>query len=85
MYAFTARRAGRLAPTMSRENWVGLESNPQVMTEYAHKLGMASAWEFTDVLGLDEQMLKLVPEPCAGCIFLYPFGEQNMLVVNLLK
>ena len=24
---------------MSRENWVGLESNPEVLTQYAHKLG----------------------------------------------
>ena len=55
---------------MPGEHWVGLESNPQVMTEYAQKLGMAEHWAFTDVLGLDEAMLKLVPEPCAGCIFL---------------
>ena len=31
--------AGR---SMSRENWVGLESNPEVLTQYAHKLGGAS-------------------------------------------
>ena len=24
-----------------RENWVGLESNPEVLTEYAHKMGVS--------------------------------------------
>ena len=23
------------------ENWVGLESNPEVLTEYAHKMGVS--------------------------------------------
>ena len=27
--------------TISSENWVGLESNPEVLTEYAHKMGVS--------------------------------------------
>lgn len=60
---------------MSRENWVGLESNPEVLTQYAHKLGMNEEWAFTDVFGLDEESLRCVPQPCVGAIFLYPFGQ----------
>ena len=59
----------------SRENWVGLESNPEVMTEYAHKMGVEKSWGFTDVLGLDDDSLKMVPSPCVGIIFLYPFAQ----------
>lgn len=57
------------------QHWVGLESNPEVMTEYAHKLGVDKSWAFSDVVGLDEDSLKLVPEPCLGLIFLYPFSQ----------
>jgi len=58
-----------------QENWVGLESNPEVMSEYAHKLGMHAAWAFSDCWGLDDEALKHVPQPCVGCIFLYPFTQ----------
>lgn len=57
------------------QNWVGLESNPEVLTEYAHKLGVDKSWGFSDVVGLDEEALKMVPEPCLGLIFLYPFSQ----------
>ena len=57
------------------QNWVGLESNPEVLTEYAHKLGVDKSWGFSDVIGLDEDALKMVPEPCIGLIFLYPFSQ----------
>lgn len=57
------------------ENWVGLESNPEVLTEYAHKLGVDKSWGFSDVVGLDDESLKMVPDPCAGLIFLYPYSQ----------
>ena len=59
----------------SRENWVGLESNPTVMTEYAQKLGVSDRWAFSDCWGLDADALRHVPKPCVGCIFLYPFSQ----------
>ena len=57
------------------QNWVGLESNPEVLTEYAHKLGVDKSWGFADVVGLDEDSLSYVSEPCLGLIFLYPFSQ----------
>ena len=60
------------------ENWVGLESNPEVLTEYAHKMGVAKSWGFSDVVGLDDDSLKYVPAPVVGLIFLYPFSQVEM-------
>ena len=60
---------------MKNESWVGLESNPAVMTQYAQKLGVSDRWSFSDCWGLDSEALKHVPAPCVGCIFLYPFSQ----------
>ena len=50
----------------SRENWVGLESNPAVMTQYAQKLGVSESWAFSDCWGLEEEgsqaLLELADE-----------------------
>ena len=60
---------------MKNESWVGLESNPAVMTQYAQKLGVSDRWSFSDCWGLDSDALKHEPAPCVGCIFLYPFSQ----------
>jgi len=59
---------------MLKENWVGLESNPEVMSKYAHALGVDEGWAFCDCWGLEAEALKYVPQPCVACIFLYPFS-----------
>jgi hypothetical protein len=39
-------------------NWIPLESNPDVLNEYLHKLGInAHHLCFQDVYGLDEELL----------------------------
>jgi len=73
------------ALSISSENWVGLESNPEVLTDYAHKMGVSKSWGFTDVFGLDEESLKMVPSPCVGIIFLYPFSQVEMRKKKLGK
>ncbi len=37
------------------KKWVPLESNPEVLNEYAEKLGVdTSKYQFCDIYGLDE-------------------------------
>jgi ubiquitin carboxyl-terminal hydrolase L3 len=39
--------------------WIPLESNPEVLTEFAGKLGLDSTkWQFSDVFGLDPVRLR---------------------------
>ena len=44
-----ARQPHQLAMPSEREAWVGLESNPTVMTKYARSLGVADGWGFCDL------------------------------------
>lgn len=40
--------------TMASKKWIPLESNPDVLNDFAQKLGMdTSGFAFTDVYGLD--------------------------------
>ena len=40
---------------------------------YGCRLGVGASWAFSDCVGLEEEALRSVPQPCVGCIFLYPF------------
>lgn len=49
-------------------NWPPLESNPDVFTEYLHKLGVPNDWVVGEVFGLDEDCLQFVPKPVVAVI-----------------
>lgn len=42
-------------------NWPPLESNPEVFTEYLHKIGMSNKWAIGEVFGFDEELLAFLP------------------------
>jgi len=56
-------------------HWVPLESNPEVFSQYAQKLGIDPKWNFTDVYGFDPDLLMMIPQPCLAFILLYKITE----------
>lgn len=52
-----------------------LESNPEVLTKYIHMLGVSKDWSFTDVVGLDPEMLEWIPKPVKSIVLLFPCSE----------
>ncbi|CAG0919109.1 unnamed protein product [Notodromas monacha] len=56
------------------EMWTPLESNPEVLTRLAHKVGVPEEWVVSDVFSLDPELLSMIPKPVAALILLLPAG-----------
>lgn len=56
--------------------WFPIESNPDVMNRYMASLGAPDApVEFTDVYGVTEDMLAMVPQPAFAVALVYPISD----------
>jgi ubiquitin carboxyl-terminal hydrolase L3 len=55
--------------------WIPLEANPVVLNDYLEKLGVTTAVAFTDVWGLDEESLQMLPPPVTAILLLFPITK----------
>jgi ubiquitin carboxyl-terminal hydrolase L3 len=52
------------------EMWIPLESNPEALTNFVHKIGVPDDWEVNGVFGFDRELLDMLPRPVAALILL---------------
>lgn len=58
------------------KHFIPLESNPDVFTELAHKLGLSASLGFQDVLSIDDpELLGFLSRPALALILVFPTTE----------
>ncbi|KNC45967.1 ubiquitin carboxyl-terminal esterase L3 [Thecamonas trahens ATCC 50062] len=62
-------------PTDARDRWKAVESNPEVFTNFAANLGVPEGkCMFSDIWGLDDDMLAFLPQPVMAVLLCRPSG-----------
>ena len=59
-----------------RENWMALESNPEVINEYIQKLGFdTSEFQFHDLFSCEQWAQDMIKKPCLGLLLVFPITK----------
>jgi len=64
-----------LRSRMRKVNWVPLESNPDMLNQFARGVGLPKEWEFVDVFGVEPDLLSMVPPTCAAVTLLFQCSD----------
>ena len=62
-------------------NWLPLESNPDILNDYARKLGFdTTKYSFVDVFSTEDWAIKMCPKPNLALMFLFllPPSHKNL-------
>ena len=65
---------------MGEQQWLPLESNPEVLTHYSASLGLlAHTYTFQDVLAFDAWAVDMIAAPVRAAVFLFPLPTEPEL------
>ncbi|KAL0905004.1 hypothetical protein M5K25_027174 [Dendrobium thyrsiflorum] len=60
-----------------KKQWIQLEANPDVLNQFIWGLGVPEyEAEFSDVYGLDDELLEIVPKPVLAVLLCYPNSQE---------
>ena len=66
-----------------KDNWMPLESNPEVINKFITKMGLKlQLFNFQELLSIEEWAQEMLPKPCLGIMLLF---EQTPVQVDFKK
>ena len=67
----------KMGDESEKQRWLPIESNPEVMNKFLHNCGLPKEqWAVTDVFGLDEPLLAMLPQPVLSLMLLFPINDR---------